>query len=311
MRVIYLGTPTFAVAPLEAILASSHNVVACVTQPDRASRRGRKVIVSPIKKLAQQKDISLLQCEKISTDSAIKQLKTFNADIMVTCAYGQILSDNILNLTKYGVINIHASLLPKYRGSSPVQWALICGESEVGNTIMQTAKEVDSGDIILQRKIQLKGDENTAEVLDMLSPLGGEMIVEVLDLIKQGKTQFTKQDHQQASYFPMLKKEDGRLNFNKKAYELVNFVRGMNPWPSAFTHTKYGALKIARAKAIDDEEYANAEIGQVVVSNPKTGLIIKCQQGCLSLLRVQAENAREMDIGDFLRGKPIPIGTIW
>lgn len=309
MKIIYLGTPDFAVKPLEKILSSKHNVVACVTQPDRVGSRGKKIITSPVKLLAQERGIEVLQFEKISSMTAVEQLKDLNADIMVTCAYGQILSDSVLTLTKNGVINIHASLLPKYRGSSPVQWALICGETQVGNTIMQTAKEVDSGDIILQRKINLKGEENTAEVLELLSKLGADMIVEALDLIEQGKAEFIKQDHSQASYFPMLKKEDGRMNFNKTALELANFVRGMNPWPSAFMSTKYGILKVKKAKAIYDEKYDNAQIGQVVESHPKVGLIIKCVDGCLSLIRVQGENAKEMDIGNFLLGKPIIQGS--
>lgn len=310
MKVIYLGTPEFAVKPLQRIIKSKHQIVACVTQPDRAANRCRKIVACPVKKAAVENNIKVMQYDRIRDFDAVEELKSVNADIMVTCAYGQILSEEILNLTKHGVINIHASLLPKYRGSSPVQWALICGEKEVGVTIMQTEREVDSGDIILQDKIALKGDENTAEVLDLLSPVGAELIVKALDLIEQNKAEYTKQDIKKVCHFPMLKKEDGKIDFNKKAFELVNFIRGMNPWPSAFTFTQYGMLKVKNAEIVSDKEYNKAKIGEVVESNPKTGLIIKCSEGCLSLLRVQGENAKEMDTSDFLRGKPIKTGTI-
>lgn len=310
MKVIYLGTPEFAVKPLLEIIESKHQVVACVTQPDRAAGRGKKLVMSPVKETAIKSNIQVLQYDRIRNSQAVEELKNLNADIMVTCAYGQILSDEILTLTKYGVINIHASLLPKYRGSSPVQWSIICGEKEVGVTIMQTVKQVDAGDIILQDKITLNGDENTAQVLEALAPVGAKLVVKALDLIDDGKATFIKQDESEVSHFPMLKKEDGKLEFNKTAFELANFIRGMNPWPGAFTFTEYGMLKVKKALALSDTGYENAKIGEVVESSPKTGLIIKCGEGCLSLLTVQAENSKEMDIADFLRGKMINKGEI-
>lgn len=309
MKVIYLGTPEFAVLPLQKIIESKHTVVACVTQPDRAVGRGKKVVFSPVKEFAIKNNIKVLQYPRIRDEQAINELRDLNAEIMVTCAYGQILSQQILELTYHGVINIHASLLPKYRGSSPVQWALINGEKQVGVTIMQTALEVDSGDIILQDSITLKGNENTAEVLQALCPIGAKAVVKALDLLEQAKAEFIQQNHEDATHFPMLKKEDGKLDFKKTSYEIINFVRGMNPWPGAFTYTEYGMLKVKKAE-LCNKEYKNAVAGQVMESNPKTGLIINCGQGCVKLARVQGENAKEMDIKEYLRGKPIKEGVI-
>ena len=309
MKVIYLGTPKFAVKPLTEIINSRHEVVAVVTQLDKAGgRRGNKIVLSPVKVCAHNYGLKVLQFERIKDASAVEELKKLDADIMVTCAYGQILSQQILDMTKHGVINIHASLLPKYRGASPVQHALIDGEEEIGVTIMQTALEVDSGDIILQDKITLKGDENSQEALDKLAPLGARLVVKALDLIEDGKAVFGKQDHEKATYCGMLKKEDGKLDFSLDAVKIVNFIRGMNPWPGAFTHTQYGVLKVKKAEAVDCV-CEGAQTGEVVESSSKAGLIVKCGMGCLKFLRVQGENAKEMDIADYLRGKPIAKGA--
>lgn len=311
MKLIYLGTPQFAIKPLQSIIESGNlEVVAVVTQPDKPQSRGKKVLSCAVKQYAEKQGVKVLQYNRIRDKEAVEELRAINADVMVTCAYGQILSTEILTLTKHGVINIHASLLPKYRGSSPVQWALIKGEKEVGITTMQTAYDVDSGDIIKQKSIMLKGNENTAEVLEMLSPIGGELIVETLDDIEKGKATFTVQDTALVTHFPMLKKEDGKIDFNKNAIEIKNFIRGMNPWPSAFTFTKYGMLKVKEAEVVLNIAYDNAVTGEVVESDPKIGLIIKCGDNGLKLLRVQSANSKEMEISAFLRGKPIEKGVI-
>ncbi|MDD4316668.1 MAG: methionyl-tRNA formyltransferase [Clostridia bacterium] len=307
MKVIYLGTPAFAVKPLEAILNSPNEVAAVITQPDKPNARGNKALPCAVKAYAVEKGLRVLQFGRIRDAAAVDTIRSLNADIMVTCAYGQILSQEILELTRYGVINIHASLLPKYRGSSPVQWALINGEKEVGVTIMQTAYEVDSGDIILQESISLDGNENAEETLNKLSPLGARLIVKALDLIESGKAVFLPQEKDNVTHFPMLKKADGKMDFNKTAIELKNFIRGMNPWPGAYTQTKYGILKIKSAEVVEGK--SGAVSGEVILSNPKQGFVIQCAEGAISLLCVQGENAKEMSFADFLRGKPIDTGT--
>lgn len=308
MKVIYLGTPAFAVEPLKAILESSHKIVAVVTQPDKVNARGNKALPCAVKAYAEERGLSILQFDRIRNADSVDILKNLDADIMVTCAYGQILSQEILDLTKYGVLNIHASLLPAYRGSSPVQWALMNGEKEVGVTIMQTAYEVDSGDIMLQKGITLSGDENAEETLNKLSPIGAKLIVEALNQIESGKAMFAPQDKDKVTHFPMLKKSDGRLDFNKTAEEVKNFVRGMNPWPGAYTMTKYGMLKVKKAQAVDGKD--GAVSGEVILSHPKEGFVVQCASGAISFLIVQGENSKEMSYADFLRGKPIETGTV-
>lgn len=308
MRIIYLGTPAFAVTPLQSIMQSSHEIAAVVTQPDKVNARGNKSLPCAVKVFAEQQGLKVLQFDRIRNADAVELLKSLNADIMVTCAYGQILSQEILDLTRYGVINIHASLLPKYRGSSPVQWALMNGEKEIGVTIMQTAYEVDSGDILLQETITLSGSENAEETLEKLSPLGAKLIVKALDLIESGNAVFVPQQKDKVTHFPMLKKSDGKLDFNKSAEQVKNFIRGMNPWPGAFTMTKYGMLKVKRAETAEGKE--GAVPGEIILSHAKEGLVVQCGEGAISLLRVQGENAKEMSFADYLRGKPLVTGTV-
>ena len=307
MKVIFLGTPDFAVSVLNAIMASKHEVVAVVTQPDRMNARGNKVIFSPVKEVALNASLPLYQFEKISRDG-VEELKAIDADIMVTAAYGQILSEEVLNMKKYGVINAHASLLPKYRGSSPVQWALINGEKEIGVTCMQTAYEVDSGAIINQMKVALNGDENAEECLDMLAKLGGESIVKALDDIDNGVATYTEQNHSEATHCRKLTKEDGKIDFNDTAVNVVNRIRAFTPWPSAYCTSRFGRVKILKAFVVDgDFEGAN---GEVLVAHKST-LTIKCASGAIGIQVIQAENSRAMDVQAFLNGKSIQAGEIF
>lgn len=228
MKVIFLGTPEFAETILRAVCASRHRVVAVVTQPDKVNARGKKVVASPVKAAAEELGLPVYQFERISRDG-VDVLRALNADIMVTAAYGQILSREILSLCPHGVINAHGSILPKYRGASPVQCALLNGEPETGITVMKTEYEVDSGDIILIKKITLRGHENCAEVMDMLAKAGGEAIVEALDSIEDGRAAFTPQDHSQATFCKKINKEDGKIDFSLDAGEIVNRVRAFTP----------------------------------------------------------------------------------
>ncbi len=310
MKLVFFGTPKFAVKPLESILKSRHEIVAVVTQPDKVNRRGKQMAKSPVKEFCLKNNLKVLQFEKIKELSAVNTLKKLNADIMVSCAYGQIFSREIIDMTPHGIINIHASLLPKYRGPSPVQWALINGEKTVGVTTMKTVMEVDEGEMILQESIELEGWENSQDVLEKLSFISAEIIVKTLDLIEEGKAKFIKQNENEATYCKMLKKQDGKIDFSKTATKLVNFIRGMNPWPSAFTYTTYGMLKIKQADIAKINPEGDFHPGEVVVSDDKKGFIVKCGEGFLNIKRVQGESAKEMDAKDYLRGKKIEKGTI-
>ncbi len=307
MRVIFLGTPAFAVGVLDRIARSSHEVVCVVTQPDRECGRGKKVSACPVKVYAEEHGIPTRQYEKINL--CVEDLRAFDADIMVTCAYGQILRQQVLDLCKHGIINVHASLLPAYRGSSPVEWALINGEKEVGVTIMQTELGVDTGAMILQRSIKLDGTENAAETLEKLSVLGADLIVEALDLIEKGKAVFTPQDENKATKCRMFVKEDGKLSFEKSAAEVHNFIRGINPRPGAFVFSEQGRIKVLRALPI--EYRGGSKAGEIVEADPKKGLIVKCGEGYLKLLQIQGENAKPMSSEDYLRGKKLTVGKVF
>lgn len=307
MRVVFLGTPDFAVAPLKALVKSHHQVVAVVTQPDRANARGNKITVSPVKAAATDAGLPVYQFENISAEGE-DVLRDFNADIMVTAAYGQILRQNILDIAPHGIINIHASLLPKYRGSSPVQTALINGEKEIGVTVMQTELSVDSGDIILQKKVALNGLENTADALSLLSDIGASAVTEALDAMENGTATFTPQDVKDVTFCAKLTKEGGKLDFSQGAECLVNLIRGYTPNPSAFCETDFGRLKILSAAVSDID--IGGENGEVIYADKKR-LTVKCGVGAIDILILQRENARALPIEEFLRGKPIKVGSVF
>lgn len=301
MRVIFLGTPDFAVLPLEAIVKSHHEVIAVVTQPDRPV--GRKAIITPcaVKQYANSVSLNVLSYEKISKEG-VEDLKALKPDIMVTCAFGQILSSEVLSIAKYGVINIHASLLPKYRGASPIQQSILNGDEETGITVMQTDVGVDTGDIILQNKLQISKEETAGELFDRLSVLGAETILKALDLIESGKASFTKQDESKATHVKMIKKTDALIDFNKTATEIYNLVRGFNPWPIAFTYYQGKTLKVYKCRV----EESCGEAGVVISSSGE--VTIGTKKGSITLLEVQLEGSKKMPIKDFLSGHKIEVG---
>lgn len=303
MRVIFMGTPSFAVPVLEKLVESKHEVVAAVTQPDRRNARG-KTLPSPVKAAATEKGLPVFQFEKISNE--YEALKPFSADVMVTAAYGQILSDAVLNLTPKGVLNVHASLLPKYRGSSPVQWALINGEKETGVTVMQTVREVDAGDMLSQTVLPLDGTETADVVLERLSHLGANLLVETLDKIEEsGTAEKVPQNVAIATFCRMLAKEDGYLKFAEfTAEEIKNRVRGVTPSPSAYFFSPHGRIKVFNATVA-----AATGIAGTVLSS-EGALQVACKEGSVIFEELQGENARRMPAADYLRGKPIEKGTM-
>ena len=302
MKVVFLGTPEFSVNVLNSIFNSSHEIVGVVTQPDR--KVGRKGIITPcqVKVQAMNLNLPVFSFEKISTDG-VDLLKSLNADIFVTCAYGQILSQQILDIAPKGVINVHASLLPKYRGSSPIQWSIINGDKTTGVTIMKTALGVDTGDIILQEELSINGCY-VDELFSRLSTLGASLIVKALDLIESGTETYTKQDDTKAVHVKMISKNDGLIDFSKSAIEIVNLVKGLSVWPTAFTFYEGKMLKIYKASAIEGK----ANLGEVVVSDAKKGLIIGTSDGLVLVEEVQLEGSKKMPIKDFLLGKKIQVG---
>lgn len=301
MKIVFLGTPDFSVQCLENLIKSHHTVLAVVTQPDRPRDRG-KVSFSPVKECAVKNGIPVLQYEKVSKEG-IEDIRALKPDIMVTAAFGQMLSREFLEIAPKGVINVHASLLPKYRGSSPIQWAVVNGEKETGITIMKTALKMDSGDIILQVKTEIGGDETAGELFDRLSALGAPALLSALKLIEEGKETYTPQDEGAVTYFPMLKKEDGKIDFNKTSAEIKSRVQGFNPWPSAYTNLDGKMIKIH--KVAIGEGGGNA--GEIIAAD-KSRFAVATADGAIEILELQPQNGRRMNFKEYLAGHKIEVG---
>lgn len=294
MRIVFFGTPDFALESLRACVESGHEVVAVVTQPDRERDR-RKVTYSPVKQLALELGLKVLQYEKVSREG-VEELGALKADLFVTCAFGQILSQKILDIPPLGTINVHGSLLPKYRGSAPIQWAIINGDEITGITIMRTALKVDSGDILIQESTPIGKEETAGELFDRLAVMGGELLKKALALISSGKAVYTPQEEEKAVHCRMLGKSDGLLDFSLGAKQLDCLIRGLTPWPSAFTKLEGKTLKILKAAPCGRKGVP----GCVTVESG--GVYVGCGSGSLQVLEVQLEGGKKMDISAFMLG---------
>lgn len=306
MKIVFMGTPDFSAVVLEK-LNSVYPVSAVVTGLDKPSGRGYKMQFSPLKEKAIELGIPVLQYAKVSREG-IDEISALEPDVVVTAAFGQILSDAFLQIPKYGVLNVHASLLPKYRGSAPIQWAIIDGEKTTGITIMRTVKRVDAGDILLKKEIEIGEKETAGELFDRLAILGGEAIVEAISLLENGKANFVEQDESLATHCRMISKDDGLIDFCKTAKEIDCFVRGMTPWPSAYIH--FDNDKILKVFDIESVECdSDANFGEVVFADKKNGLVIKCKDGAVRLKSLQLQGSKRMSDTDFLLGHKVEVGT--
>lgn len=306
MKIAFFGTPIFAVQVLEELVKSKkHNVVCVVTQPDKPVGRGGKVIYTETKKFALANNIPVVQPEKISRE--VELLDLYKPDIIVTVAFGQMLRQNILDYAPHGVVNVHTSLLPAYRGSSPVQWAIMKGEKVTGVTIMQTDIGMDTGDIILTKEVEIGDDETSGELLVRLGCMGAELLIEALDKIENNTATRTPQDHNKATHFPMLKKEDGKIDWTKSAGEIVNKVRGLNPWPICYFALGEEIIRVYKANISDYVD--KAKVGEVVRAD-KGGLVVQCGDGSIHLETLQASGGKVLNYKDFLNGRKIAVGAI-
>ena len=308
MKIIYMGTPDFAVAPLEAILKAGHEVTAVVTQPDRQKGRGREIQYSPVKECALSYGIPVLQPLKIKEKDAVEELRKYPADIFVVAAFGQLLSEEILNMPRLGCINIHASLLPAYRGAAPIQWCVINGEEKTGVTIMQMAKGMDTGDILLQKEVVLDEKETGGSLFDRLMETGAELIVEALQRIENGEITPVSQREELATYAGKITKDMGNIDFAKSAVTIERLIRGLNPWPSAFTHYKGKILKIWEADVVS--ECANAEnpVPGTVIAMDKESFTLATGEGALRIRSLQPEGKKRMSCAEFMRGYEVKVG---
>ena len=308
MRVIFLGTPEFAVNCLDALVKSKHEVVAIVTQPDKPSERGNKIEFSEVKKYALENGIPLFQFPKISRDGVV-DLRALEPDIMVTAAYGQILSQEVLDIPKYGTINVHASILPKFRGASPIQTAIIKGETETGVTIMKTEIGLDTGDIIDVVKTPIFENETCGDLSSRLSLLGSDLLLEVMDQIEKGTAKYTKQEVVDISVTAKIKKEDCLINWEKSAKEIKCLILGTNPNPIARTVLEEQVVRIYRAKVIDfilTDEEKELEPGTVLPrSTPKTGLFVRTGDTAVELTELQLPGGKVLSGKVILNGRKI------
>ena len=302
MKVIFLGTPEFAVPVLEKLNASNHQIVGVVCQVDKPSGRGNKMVSPPVKVKAMELGLPVYQFNKIRVDGT-ETLKSLNADIMVTAAYGQILSQEIIDICKFGIINVHGSLLPEYRGASPIQKAIIDGKEKTGITIMQTEAGIDTGDTLISKECKIEDNDTYGSLSEKLSYIGADLCIQALDLIESGKANFVKQDHEKATHTKMIKKEDTIINFNKSAKQIVNLVRGLNPNPVAIFYINGESFKVWHAKEV---VYAgNEPNGTILEASAKKGFIIKCEQGAIEVVEMTAPNSKRMLAKAYLNGKII------
>ncbi len=309
MKVVYMGTPDFAVAPLEAIIQAGHQVSVVVTQPDKQKGRGKEVQMTPVKECALRHGIPVFQPVKIKEAEAIEQLKQYPADIFVIAAFGQILSEEILNMPKYGCINIHASLLPAYRGAAPIQWVILNGEKETGVTIMQMAKGLDTGDMLCKKVISIDPKETGESLHDKLMEAGAQLIVEALPKIERGELIPEKQDDTLSSYASRLTKSMGLIDWSKDAAELERLVRGLNSWPSAYTFYHGKTLKIWEADVIEggaDSSFAPGTVACV----EKDFFDVVCGKGLLRIRSLQLEGKKRVSVKDFLLGYEVKAGLL-
>lgn len=307
MKVLFMGTPDFAVGALEAIVKAGHEVTCVVTQPDKPKGRSKEMQFPPVKECALKYDIPVFQPVKIKEAESVEELRKYEADIFVVAAFGQILSKEILDMPKFGCINIHASLLPKYRGAAPIQWAVIDGEEKSGVTIMQMNEGLDTGDILLTKEVILDKKETGESLFDKLMEVGAEAVVEALPLIEEGKLQPVPQKDEESTHAKMLSKALGKIDFSKSAVEIERLIRGLNSWPSAYTYYKGKQLKIWEADVCSQTTLkAIGEITEV----SKNSIFVQTGDGVLELKEVQLEGKKRMNAHDFLLGNQIVAGEL-
>jgi len=301
MRIVFMGTPDFAVPSLEALLKSGDDVVGVVTQPDRPKGRGQSLTPSPVKLLAQREHISLLQPTKMKDPDFLATLTAWKPDLIAVAAFGRILPPTILSLPPKGCINVHASLLPKYRGAGPIQWAIINGETETGITTMLMDEGMDTGAILLQEKIHIEPDDTAGSLSPRLALLGGRLLVETLKLLKAGTLVPRAQDHAQATVAPLLKKEDGVIDWRLPAAVVANRIRGLTPWPGAYTFLGEDRLTLYRAVALAER---TAESPGRITAVTKDAIHVATGEGVLAVKELQPANSRRMTVAQYLAGHP-------
>lgn len=308
MRVIFMGTPDFAVGTLEAIIEAGHEVVLAVTQPDKPKGRSGSLQFPPVKECAIAHNIPVFQPVKIREQKNIDELKKYDPDIIIVVAFGQIVSKEILDMPRYGCVNVHASLLPKYRGAAPIQWAVINGDEITGVTTQRMDVGVDTGDIIETAQLRIAEDETGGSLFDKLAMVGAKLCVSTMEKIEKGEATYTPQKEEEATHTKKIEKELGNVDWSKSAKEIECLIRGLNPWPSAYTHLNGKTLKLWLAKVIDESSTLTPG---TIVKVTKNEILVQTGAGMLSLLEVQLEGKKRMPVDAFLRGYPLEEKTVF
>ena len=320
LKILFMGTPDFAAGALEKIIEAGHEVVAVVTQPDKAKGRSGKPVFSPVKEVALRFRIPVLQPEKLKAKESVQALCAYPADIYVVAAFGQLLPKAVLDIPPLGCVNIHASLLPKYRGASPIQHAILNGDRETGVTIMRMDEGMDTGDILLQKRLPLAEDETGESLFAKLSALGAEAITEALPLLERGELMPVPQDEAAATHVPMLKKEAGRLDFTKSAEELERQIRAFTPWPASYTTLFGKQVKLWKCAVAEDTRTYEAQARDTgkaddvpcgaITEVTRDSFTVRCGKGCLLVTELQSEGKKRMRVRDFLLGNKVEPGDV-
>lgn len=307
MKVIFMGTPDFSVGTLEEIIKAGHEVALVVTQPDKPKGRGNAMQFPPVKECALAHGIEVYQPRRVREPECVEYLASFQPDIMIVVAFGQILSQEILDIPKYGCVNVHASLLPKYRGAAPIQWAVINGDKVSGVTTMRMDAGIDTGDMIEKEEVVLAQDETGGSLFDRLSEVGARLCVHTMEQIGNNTAVYTPQEHEAATHTAMISKELGLIDWNKSAVEIERLIRGLNPWPSAYTKLDGKTFKIWRAEVLPDNK---ASEPGCIVAVTKDSIHVQTGDGILALAEVQLEGKKRMACDAFLRGYQVEEGVI-
>ena len=308
MKILFMGTPDFAAECLKTMINAKLDIVGVVSQPDRPKGRGHKLVPTDVKAAALEVNLPVYQPEKIKNGEMQEILDELKPDVIVVVAYGKILPDYIINYPKYGCINVHASLLPKYRGAAPIQWAIINGEKTTGVTTMKMDSGLDTGDMLLKAETEIGEYETAEELFDRLAKIGGELLLKTLDVIENGSITPIPQEHEKHTYAPMISRETGIIDWNKSAHEISKLICGMNSWPLASTKYKDGVLKIVTAKVCADNSDKTA--GTILALEKGRGLKISCGEGTLYIETAQFLGSKKMNVEDYARGHEIEIGYV-
>ncbi len=314
LKVIFMGTPEFSVPSLDMLINEGHEVLAVVTQPDRPKGRGKKLCCPPVKEYAEKQNIYVLQPRKVKTDEFISSLKEKAPDVLVTVAYGKILPQEVLDIPKKGCINVHASLLPKYRGAAPINWAIINGETKTGITTMLTDAGMDTGDILLKQEIDISNDITAGELHDKLALLGAEVLKETLERIERGTIQGIPQNEAEATYAPMMKKDTGLISWKNSSESIHNLIRGTNPWPGAFASYKEKRVKIWKSDIVNHElqGFQELQTGEMhktheiykdtkpgtIIDKKKDGILVACGKGYIRILELQFDGCKKLCVDE-------------